>query len=355
MNLLQQITRATAERQDPESIFQVVVSTLEDRLPADFVAIWTFETEVVELASGIFGTKAHALAPQLCGETPARRGLDPAGLEPCLAGQLIYEEDASRAAAPLLLSLAELGLRSVTLASLRADNKAVGLLVASRRQPANFTSGECEFLQQLSENVALAAFHAKLHKALEKAYEDAQADPALGRGTGPAAGARRDGERHRPQHQQFHFARRPPPRSAARTGRRFGGEGPRPARGRAAGGAGRGADGRPHAGALPRPGGETQTSRVQLDLLVEQVVELTSSKWRDTPQESGIVIAVEKRLGAGAAAIRGRHDQLREALIQLIFNAVDAMPRGGSLVLATGVSSAARPGSSRPDGRSVSR
>ncbi len=59
----------------------------------------------------------------------------------------------------------------MALASLRADSKAFGLLVASRRQPADFASSECEFLQQLSENVALAAFQAKLHKALEKAYE----------------------------------------------------------------------------------------------------------------------------------------------------------------------------------------
>src|SRR5690606_28376254 len=35
-----------------------------------------------------------------------------------------------------------------------------------------FSSGDCEFLRQLSEHVALAAHQAQLHGALQAAYED---------------------------------------------------------------------------------------------------------------------------------------------------------------------------------------
>ena len=38
-----------------------------------------------------------------------------------------------------------------------------GIMVAARRQPGSFSSGDCEFLRQLSAHVALAAQQAELH------------------------------------------------------------------------------------------------------------------------------------------------------------------------------------------------
>src|SRR5581483_7689390 len=47
-----------------------------------------------------------------------------------------------------------------------------GVLVAARREPQSFSSGDCEFLRQTSEHVALAAHQAQLYDALQQAYED---------------------------------------------------------------------------------------------------------------------------------------------------------------------------------------
>jgi hypothetical protein len=44
--------------------------------------------------------------------------------------------------------------------------------VAARRESKSFSSGDCEFLWQLSEHVALAAHQAQLHSALQQAYDE---------------------------------------------------------------------------------------------------------------------------------------------------------------------------------------
>jgi signal transduction histidine kinase/CheY-like chemotaxis protein len=68
--------------------------------------------------------------------------------------------------------------------------------------------------------------------------------------------------------------------------------------------------------------------------LVRQTVELTRHKWdsRALARESSIV--VETRIEA-KARVSGSSAELREVLTNLIFNAIDAMPRGGSLVVRT--------------------
>ncbi len=63
-------------------------------------------------------------------------------------------------------------MRSVVIVPLQAEGRTFGLMVVARARPASFTSGECEFLTQLSDTVALASFQAELHSALERAYLD---------------------------------------------------------------------------------------------------------------------------------------------------------------------------------------
>jgi CheY-like chemotaxis protein len=71
---------------------------------------------------------------------------------------------------------------------------------------------------------------------------------------------------------------------------------------------------------------------VNLQELVKQVVLMTQPKWKDQTQSKGITIRVEMSLGLGPT-ILGNEATLREALTNLIFNAVDAMPNGGTLKL----------------------
>ena len=73
---------------------------------------------------------------------------------------------------------------------------------------------------------------------------------------------------------------------------------------------------------------------VQLNRLIQQVLDLSRARWSDMPQQRGLMIELETELAPDLPAIMGVESEIREALINLVFNAVDAMPDGGTLTLA---------------------
>jgi nitrogen-specific signal transduction histidine kinase/CheY-like chemotaxis protein len=83
---------------------------------------------------------------------------------------------------------------------------------------------------------------------------------------------------------------------------------------------------------------------VDLNPLAQQVVNFTRAMWSDMPQQRGIVIEMLTELAPDLPIIMGVESEIREALTNLIFNAVDAMPEGGTLRLRTRVGERA-PGS----------
>jgi CheY-like chemotaxis protein len=74
---------------------------------------------------------------------------------------------------------------------------------------------------------------------------------------------------------------------------------------------------------------------VQLNDIVRNVVEMTRARWHDMPQQRGAVVTLDVDLAGGLPDVLGSEPELREALINLVFNAVDAMPTGGTLTLRT--------------------
>ena len=73
---------------------------------------------------------------------------------------------------------------------------------------------------------------------------------------------------------------------------------------------------------------------VQVNDLVAQAISLSQPRWRGQAQASGRTIRMTAELGQ-VQPIGGRAGELREALANLIINAVDAMPDGGTLTLRT--------------------
>jgi CheY-like chemotaxis protein len=74
---------------------------------------------------------------------------------------------------------------------------------------------------------------------------------------------------------------------------------------------------------------------VDLNRVVRETLEATESAWRQESRRRGIEIEVVTTLPPVLPPVSGDPAELREALTNLILNALDAMPGGGTLTLAT--------------------
>ena len=74
---------------------------------------------------------------------------------------------------------------------------------------------------------------------------------------------------------------------------------------------------------------------VNVNKLVEQVVDLTRPRWHDMPQSNGIVIRVSTSLADNLPELYANESEFRETLTNLVLNAIDALPKGGMLRIAT--------------------
>ena len=75
-------------------------------------------------------------------------------------------------------------------------------------------------------------------------------------------------------------------------------------------------------------------ARVDLNQLIQQVISLTEPRWKTQSLANGVTIRVSTDL-QDVLPIMGNETELREVLTNLIFNAVDAMPNGGVVLLRT--------------------
>jgi PAS domain S-box-containing protein len=75
-------------------------------------------------------------------------------------------------------------------------------------------------------------------------------------------------------------------------------------------------------------------SGVDLNEIIEQALEFTRVRWHDHAGAGGITISIEKELSP-LPLMGGSASELREVFVNLINNAIDALPRGGIIRLKT--------------------
>jgi signal transduction histidine kinase/DNA-binding response OmpR family regulator len=341
LQLLDHITTAIGERQDLKSIYQVAIGSLEAQLPADFACMCRYSP--MDKALTVLCVAPHSLARAMAMglNEQTQFAIDENGLSHCVAGELVHEADIGASAAWLSRRLAEAGIRSLVAVPLSSEQRVLGLLLVAREQVDAFSSGECEFLRQLSAHVALAAQQAELRESLQLAYDDLRRtqEAVMQQERLRALGQMASGIAH-----DINNAISPVSLYAEHL---LDSETGLTARGRAAlETVARAID--DVAATVSRmrefyrqrelPG----TMRpMRLNDLVQQVIELTQARWRDMPQQRGAVVRLETALAEDLPEVPGVESEVREALINLLFNAVDAMPDGGVLTLCTRTAAAA--------------
>jgi signal transduction histidine kinase/ActR/RegA family two-component response regulator len=73
---------------------------------------------------------------------------------------------------------------------------------------------------------------------------------------------------------------------------------------------------------------------VVVDQLLFDISEMTRPRWKDNAEANNIYIRLNLQINSNSLVL-GDESELREVLVNMIFNAVDAMPDGGTLTLAT--------------------
>jgi signal transduction histidine kinase/ActR/RegA family two-component response regulator len=335
LSLLQHITRAIGDRQDLASITQVVVTTLERSMPIQFGCAAQYDPTARTLTVSTIGAASHSYSEKLGLEvgsiiTPTERGL-----AAILEGTLIHEPNTQQADLPLVQRLAGCNLGSVVIAPLIAERTLFGVLIAARSDIEAFTSPDCEFLKQLSEHVALASRQAELHNALQMAYDDLQRTQhttmqqerlrALGQIASGIAHDINNAISPVSLYTEYLLEREPNLSERSRTylttiQRAIEDVADTVSRMREF-----------YRDREP----QLSLSRIDLNVMVQQALQLTQARWRDLPQQKGVMIEVRTDLAALPTEVMGAEGELRGALTNLIFNAVDAMPEGGALTIRT--------------------
>src|SRR5687768_1676483 len=73
---------------------------------------------------------------------------------------------------------------------------------------------------------------------------------------------------------------------------------------------------------------------VSVDQILLDASEITRPRWKNCAEASNIHISVDLQIGSNAM-VMGDDSELREVLVNMVFNAIDAMPEGGTLTLST--------------------
>jgi PAS domain S-box-containing protein len=79
---------------------------------------------------------------------------------------------------------------------------------------------------------------------------------------------------------------------------------------------------------------EKDLAQIGLNQLVREVLELTRPLWKDESESKGIKFTIKEDLKANRP-VEGIPSELREVIINLVINALDAMPSGGKLTIKT--------------------
>ncbi|HET9862702.1 MAG TPA: PAS domain S-box protein, partial [Steroidobacteraceae bacterium] len=332
MQLLERITHAIGAHQQARQVFDVVLRSLEQSLGIDFGCIALYDIEPAQLTITHVGPASAQLGAGIGITENARLAVDAEALARCVRGELVYLDDLENAVhSPFCTLLLNGGLHALVAAPLMIENEVFGVLLATRRATRSFSVDDGEFLRQLASHVALATQKARLYDALEAAYQDLRQTQqtvmqqerlrALGQiasgiahdinnALSPAALYAQSLLQHETKlsaRSREHLAViQRAIEDVAQTVQRM------------------------RAFYMPR-GLELTLAPVDVNQVLSLVIEMTRARWSNMPQEKGVVVEVTHELDPALPRVLGAESEMRDAFTNLMLNAVDALPEGGTI------------------------
>jgi PAS domain S-box-containing protein len=332
--VLNQVAKSATQRLDIASIARVTIETLDAHLPGTMRALFAYDpaadTFILLESNALAEPALKALGIEKGAPIPAHEVPFADALKKetgALAGSLLIN-DVARSDLPFAQQLLQAGCHSLFCQAIRSGDELLGMLVKGRSEPLAFDDADREFVNALCEHLAIAFHNARLFADLRSVYEELQraqlnlAQQERLRALGQmASGVVHDvnnalvpivaftemlQEHSDPSVRQIaqqmqsavddlvHILSRLRSFYRSRS---------------------------PHEELEP----------VDLNEAVRQAVDLTKPRWYDMPQREGITIDLRLVLDETLPPIAGVGSEIREALTNLIFNAVDAIMAKGSL------------------------
>ena len=335
MHLLDRTTHAIGAHQEINKVFGVVLQSLEEDLGVDFGCVATYQAEPEQLTVASLGASSGPLATRIGLAERTQIEVDDSLLARCVRGEMVYEPDIRGSRLPLSARLATGGLATLAIAPLVIEDEVFGVLIVARRGVDAFDEDSREFLRQLSNHVALAAHQARLYEALQAAYQDLRQTQqtvmqherlrALGQiasgiahdinnALSPAglyAQSMLEHEKGLSERAREHLAViQRAIEDVAGTVQRM------------------------RAFYMPQ-GQEMTLAPVDVNQILMQVIDLTRARWSNMALERGVVVQVVSDLAPDLPRILGAENEVRDAVTNLLLNAVDSMPDGGTVTLRT--------------------
>ena len=332
---LNQITRAIAARHESASMLHVVLKQLVVEFPLEAALLALLDRETDGFTIKVQEIPAWNGADSSILTEGARIPIDDSGFRKCLSGEMLLVRNTASEDSVLARELAGRGIGSLIAAPLVAGERNFGILLVLRRQPDGFAPGEVDFMRQLSEHLALAMYQAELYENLRVAYDELKRTQkvAMQQERLRVLGQMSSGIAHDVNNalspivmnSELILLREPNLSDQSRQYLRV---------------IQLAASDIEHTVGRMREfyrSREDQEPLLTIDLnaTVKTVIGLTQPRWRDMPQRIGVSVEIATQLAPQLPTILGVGSELREALTNLILNAVDALPSGGTITIGT--------------------
>lgn len=326
LELLARLTHLSSQRLDPESISRAVIMELEKAFPetALFVMLTENDSMIISAANSLGAKSLERMGLPLKSALLRSQILPPAEFE--WGKDFFVANDTSEINLPFFQTVAAAGFKSYAIGLMVQREECIGAIAALRDNPSSFSDTEVALLHTITEHLSVAFYNARLFERLQRTVDELKQTraalirqerlQALGQ---MASGVVHDinnalvpiltfaelldGFEDETLREVIKHVKRAVDDIVTTVQRLR---------------------------TFYRPRGPAEEFEpINLNGVIRHAISMTRPRWYDMAQREGVTIEVVEELEETLPPIMGNESELRQALINLLFNAVDAVVAKG--------------------------